>query len=155
MLLPFPPDCEGLHLSLSVISTSLSLPLSISSSMSVVWALSFYSFAQRSIFHSSTSSVSSLCHWSSLQISIAVCRWLVICPRVIMNPGQDPDRWPLSPSVSPSLQTWPNVSHSSKCPDIWCFFWQTQLCFLCLQNPNPYNLFKMAKTNCLGPGLTA
>lgn len=42
----------------------------------------------------------------SAQISIAVYRWLVIWPRVIMNPSQGPDRRLLAPSVSPSPQTW-------------------------------------------------
>lgn len=41
-------------------------------------------------------------HWNSLQISVALCRWLVIWPEVIMNPGQGPDRQLFSPSVCPS-----------------------------------------------------
>lgn len=121
----------------------LSLCLCPSHPLSVLWALSLYSFTQRSLFHSSISSVSSLCYRSSLQISIALYRWLVICPGVIMNPSQDPDRRLPFPSVSPSLQTWPKTSHSSKFPDIWLFLANTAQ-LLCLENQNPYGLFKQA-----------
>lgn len=145
MLLPFPPDCESLHLSLSVTSLSLcrcpSHPLCLSYEPCL--------FTHSSKGHSSISSissVSSLCYRSSLQISMALYRWLVICPGVIMNPSQDPDRRLLSPSVSPSLQTWPKMSHSSEFPDIWLFLANTAR-LLCLENQNPYALFKQAKTN--------
>lgn len=134
MLLPFPPDCEGLHLSLSV--TSLSLPLSVSSTLSVLRALSLHSFTQRSLFHSSIPNVSSLCHRGSGRISIALYRWLVIWPGVIMNSSQGPGRQLFSPSVSSFTQTWPKMRHSSEFPDIWLF---------CLENPNPYALFKQTK----------
>lgn len=129
-------------------SPSLSLPPSISSCLSVLWASPLYLFTQMLIFHSSISNVSSFCLWSSLQISIALYRWLVICPRVIMNPGQGPDRWLLSPSISPSLQKWPNISNSSQFPDIWCFLANISHLF-CPENPcpKPWVSFMQRKMN--------
>lgn len=155
MLLPFPPDCEGLHPSLSVTSPSLPLPPSISSALSVLRASSLYRFTQRSILPSSISGVSSLCHWSSLQIAVAVYRWLVICPGVIMNPGQDPDRRLLSPRLLVHLCKHGLARAIHLHFQTFGVFWRKQLCFLCLQNPNPYNLLKNGKNeNCPGPGLT-
>lgn len=145
MLLPFPPDCESLHLSLSVTSLSLCRCPSHPLCLSYEPCLFTHSPKGHSSI-SSISSVSSLCYRSSLQISMALYRWLVICPGVIMNPSQDPDRRLLSPSVSPSLQTWPKTSHSSEFPDIWLFLANTAR-LLCLENQNPYALFKQAKTN--------
>lgn len=111
---------------------SLSLCLSVSLRLSVLWVLSLYSFTQRSLFHPSITSVSSLHHWSNLLISIAPYRWLIICPGVILNPSQDPDRWLLPPSVSPFLQMGSNMSNASKSPDILSN-WQTLLSYFAVR----------------------
>lgn len=132
--------------SIIVSHLSLSLLLSVSHTLSVLWALSLYSFTQRSLFHSSIHNASSLSYRSSLQISIMLYRWLVIWPGVIMNLSQGPDQQLLSPSVSPSPQTWSKMSNSSKFPDIWFFLANIDL-LLSLKNSNAYAFFKQTKTD--------
>lgn len=123
MLLPFPPDCKGLHPSLSVTSLSLSSPLSIPSSPSVLRASSLYGFTQRSIVRSSI-------FQCFLSLPLEPPADIYSCVQMAANLPRGhyesrPGPWP-SATLPPRLlvrlrKRGSSTSHSSKFSDIWCF----------------------------------